>query len=175
MLIFKTSVLAGLTAPDLLFIFSLFTQTGPKGLSTSLALGACPCSPASSCRRAMALCPPSRSLQSCRPITSARAVTGRPTLRNPFRSYVVGFSLLEFVKLFAFQWYIQINPILLYWKNQSSPPVSAPRTDIYWWQQGHKADFSIRRSWFRLHFPILWPWPNDMVKSPFFTGKTGIK
>lgn len=88
--LFKTSALAGLAVTDLIF---LFIQTGPKGLSTSLARGVCPCSPASTWRRAMAPCPPSRSPPSCRLITSARAVTVRPTLRNPFRNYVVSFSL----------------------------------------------------------------------------------
>lgn len=87
--LFKTSSLAGLTVNDLIV---LFIQIGPKGLSTSLARGVCPCFPASTWRRAMELCPPSRSLQSCRLITSARAVTERPTLRNPFRNYVVSFS-----------------------------------------------------------------------------------
>lgn len=87
--LFKTSGLAGLTLNDFIF---LFIQIGPKGLSTSLARGVCPCSPASTWRHAMELCPPSRSLRSCRLITSARAVTERPTLRNPFRNYVVSFS-----------------------------------------------------------------------------------
>lgn len=80
--------------PRLTFIFSLLIQTGPRGLSISRAQGACRFSPASTWRLATGLCPPSRSPQSCRPIISGRAATGRPTLRDPFRNYVVRFLLL---------------------------------------------------------------------------------
>lgn len=91
--ILKASVLAELAVPDGLFILPLFIQTGPRGLSTSPAREACPCSLASTWRRATGPCPPSSSPRSCRPTTSGRGVTGRPTRRNPFRSCVVGFPL----------------------------------------------------------------------------------
>lgn len=87
---------SGTGCPRLTFLLPLFIQTGPKGSSTSLARGACPCSPASTWRRAMGPCPPSRSPRSCRPTTLGRDVTGRPTRRNPFRNYVVGFPLWGF-------------------------------------------------------------------------------
>lgn len=97
-------------------ILSLLVQTGPRGSSTSLAQGVCPCSPASTWRRVTGPCPPSRSPQSCRPTTSGRAVTVRPTLRNPCRNYVVGFPLLGYFFFINCFYTIYTKHTLLYYE-----------------------------------------------------------